>query len=220
MPTLNIPDTHKQGFKYFIGLKNNIRIELIKKIGNATVGLSPIRLSKEISGKLNIEKSTLDAIIPLIFSLFSAKESLGIDVDSFTDGIVEALERTGDEKLKPTKNLKEQLIELLSTKDSFYFTFKANNLLAEREKLLLDTNILTDIRPVFDDDQDYKIKCSLIIHNLKIEFLEHSEHKEIFFALDSDDLKKLKDNITRAEKKEKSIREQFKTSNVSFLDIN
>lgn len=219
MPTLNIPDTHKQGFKYFIGLKNNIRIELIKKIENATVGLSPIRLSKEISGKLNIEKSKLDAIIPLIFSLFSAKESLGMDVDSFTDEIVEALERTDEVKLKPTKNLKQQLIELLSTKDSFYFTFKAINLAEEREKLLYNTNILTDIRPVFGEGHDYKIKCSLIIHNLKIEFLEHSERKEIYLALDSEDLKKLKDNLTRAEEKEKAIREQFKTSNVSFLDI-
>ncbi len=219
MPSLNIPDTQKQGFKYFIGLKDNIRLQLIKEIEKAKIGLSPDELARELSKKISIEKSNLDAIITLIFSLFSAKEYLGISVDLFTDGIVEALERMDDAKLKPSKNLKEQLIELLSTKDSFYFTFKANNLAAEREKLLYNTNILTDIRPVFGEGQDYKIKCSLIIHNLKIEFLEHSEHKEIYLALDSEDLKKLKDNLTRAEEKEKAIREQFKTSNVSFLDI-
>jgi len=219
MPFLNIPDTQKQGFKYFIDLKNNIRLQLIKEIKKTKIGLSPDKLARELSKKISIEKSNLDAIIILISSLFSAKEYLGISVDLFTDGIIEALERTDDEKLKPSKNLKKQLIELLRTKDSFYFTFKAINLAEEREKLLYNTNILTDIRPVFGEGHDYKIKCSLIIHNLKIEFLEHSERKEIYLALDSEDLKKLKDNLTRAEEKEKAIREQFKTSNVSFLDI-
>ncbi|MFQ5752361.1 MAG: hypothetical protein ACE5HI_10220 [bacterium] len=217
---LSIPDIHKQGFKYFIKLKDNKRVELIKEIENAPIGLSPIKLAQQISGKLNLEKSKLDAIIPLIFSLFSARQSLGIDVDSFTDGIIEALERTGDEKLKTTKNFRKQLIQLLSIKGSFYFSFKAYNLSAEREKLLTNTNILTDIRPVFGDEQDFNIKCSVIIHNLKIEFFEHNnEHREVYLALDSEDLKKLKDNIIRAEEKEKAIREQFKKTNISFLDI-
>ncbi len=215
MPSLNIPDIHKQGFKYFIGLKKTLRIELIKEIEKAKIGSSPVKLAKELSEKLSIEKSKLDAIIPLVFSLFNAKESMGIGIESFTNLVVEALEQTNDEKLKPTKNVKEQLIQLFSIKGSFYFNFKANNLVSERGKLLYNANIFTDIRPVFGDDQDYEIKCSLILHNMKIEYQEDAEFKEIFFAVNADGLKKLKEIILRAEEKEKAIKKKIK---ISFLN--
>ncbi len=220
MPTFNIPEKHQQGFEYFIALKDNLRSQLIKEIEKAPIGLPLGKLSKELAEILNLGISKLEPIMNMIISLYSAKESFGLDVDSFVDGIIDALENTDNEKLKPTKNLRSQLIQILSKRDSFYFTFKANNLVAEREKLLLNTSILTDIRPVFSDEKDYKIKCSLIIHNLKIEFMVDDEYKEIYFALENEDLKKLKDIIVRAEEKEKAIREQFKSPNISFLDIN
>ena len=219
MAVLEIPERHKKGFEYFIALDNQLRNKLIKELDSLPIGLSLEDTDGALSKKLNKKRSELFEIIRTFFSLISARESSGVDLDTFIDEIIEALEETKDNKLKPDNTLKDQLTEILSSKGSFYITFKATTLVGEREKLLGNTRIITDVRPVFNEENDCKIESFLLIHNLKIVYHEGEEHKEVYFALDKNDLKILKEHIQRAEEKEKSIREQFKTINISFLDI-
>lgn len=48
---------------------------------------------------------------------------------------------------------------------------------------------------------------------------EEGQNKEMYFALDNEDLKKLKNNILRAQRKEETIKKQFKISKIPFIDI-
>jgi len=215
MARFNIPDEHKKGFEYFISLDDDLREKLIDEIERAPIGLSPIKLAAHLSLKTEIKKNELNAIVETLFSLYGAKENTGIELNVFLEGIIEALSEIG---LKPDKRLKSQLQKFLGLR-GFYITFKAINLATEKEKILIGSTILTDIRPVFDERNGLDIKCSLITHSLKIEYREDSDFKEIYFALDSNDLIKLKEYIFRAEEKEAVVRRKFENSNISFLDI-
>ena len=100
----------------------------------------------------------------------------------------------------------------------FILKFKSTFLSREREKILRESNVYTDIRPIFNDDGT-KIFSSMILHNLKIAYLDNNGHfEEIYLALDDEDLAKLKANIIRAEEKEKSIRKKLKSVDLPLLD--
>ena len=217
MAVLQIPERHKKGFGHLISLDNELRNKLIKELNSLPIGLSLEEITKKLSQKLNLKKSELFQIIRTFFSLISNQEESRVDLNIFVDDIIEALKE--DEKLEPDIALKSQLTEILSSRGLFYYTSKATTLVNEREKLLVNTRIVTDVRPVFNEEKDCKIENLLVIHNLKIEYHEGSEHKELYFALDGSDLKRLKEHIQRAEEKEKAIREQFKSINIPFLDI-
>lgn len=217
MAKLEIPERRKKGFEYFIALEDELRNKLISELNNIPIELSLEEIVEELSKKLNLNKNELFEIIKTFFSLFFVNESYEIDLNTFIDDITEALEETKEKKLKPDENFNNQLKKLLSSKGSFYVVFKANRLISEREKLLVNTRILTDVRPVFNEEKDCKIESFLVIHNLKIEYHERDEHKEIYFALDNNDLKRLKEFIEKAEEKEKVIKEQLKTIKVPFL---
>jgi len=216
---LTIPERFHQGFKYFFDLTDKKQDALIKTINDLQMGLSPSKITEEISQKLKLDKSRTEEIVDVLFSLIRAKESFDDDLELFVDRIVDALEGAKIVKAKPKKKLSDLLFKFLNLRGSFYFTFKGIDLSTERQKILSESKIFTDIRPIFGDSKDYNINCSLIIHNLKIEYFEDAKQKNIFFALDSKDLKDLKDIIIRAQEKEKAIEKQYKKSNISFLEI-
>jgi hypothetical protein len=212
-----IPEIYQKGFKFLFKLSDEIRNQLLEELKNAPDNLSLDDLVNRLGLTLKIEKNEIDEIIRSILSLFALKESEDLDITTFASEIAEALKKTKDEALKPPVNF--QLESLLSLLESpFYIKTKATRLAAERDRILLNTRIITDVRPIFTEDISCKIKANMILHNLKIEYAESGQFKEINFALDKDDLKKLKDYIERAEKKEKVLREELKKTDIIILD--
>jgi hypothetical protein len=96
---------------------------------------------------------------------------------------------------------------------------KAMGLRNEYERIVTDTRILSDIRPVFDDDQeDPSIKAAIVNHTLRFTYnAGDGERHETHFALDVDDLKKLKAQIDKALKKDKASQGLVEAANVVVL---
>ncbi|MGH7900629.1 MAG: hypothetical protein ACRENZ_02720 [Thermodesulfobacteriota bacterium] len=219
MAIYRIPEAYQKGFEFLIELNDEIRNRLIEEIKNAPDNLSLDDLADKLAETLSIEKNKINEIIQTILSLFNLKESSNLDTTTIVTEIVEALQKTKDEALKPPANFHKQLESLLSLVESpFYIKTKATRLATERDIILLNTRIITDVRPIFTEDISCEIKANIILHNLKIGYAESRQLKEIYFALDKDDLKKLKDNIERAEKKEKVLREELKKTNIITID--
>ncbi|NIR52267.1 hypothetical protein GWO43_27110 [candidate division KSB1 bacterium] len=216
MARLRIPERSKQGFKDFIEFGDDLQQKLIQELDNVPIGLSSEKTAERLSQSLGVEIEKVHEIVDLIGSLFLNKEKAKVDLDTFVEDVCEALEQ---ENFKLKKTFKERLKSLLSLESHFYMTFKARRLAYEREKLLLDTRILTDARPVFSENNSSKVDGFILIHNLKIEYYEGEDHKELYLAPDNSDLEKLKWQIKRAEDKEKAVKEQFSQINLSILDL-
>jgi len=70
------------------------------------------------------------------------------------------------------------------------------------EVVLVDTKIITDIRPIFIKDKDSEILSgSLITNQLRILYDDSDSSEEIYFYLDKSDLIDLKDSIETALKR-------------------
>ncbi len=59
----------------------------------------------------------------------------------------------------------------------------------------------------------------MIIHMLQIGFHTGGEHREYYFALDADDIRKLKGVIERAEKKTTALQAILKKAEVNYLEV-
>jgi len=217
MTKYNIPARYKHAFEIFLKLNQKTITKFIYELENAPKGLLPDELSKTLSKKLDLDEIELEALIDMVFSLFGFKERYEIELKEFANGIVEALKHTKNKNLKIDENTYNRLIEVLSASGNFIITLKATDMLKERERLIMDSRIITDIRPIFNESSE--VVGSIVIHNLNINYTEGEITKEIYFALDKSDLKLLKENIQKAEIEEKAIKVKYSLLKDDFIEV-
>ena len=96
---------------------------------------------------------------------------------------------------------------------------KAGRLQRDGERLYCDAKILSDIRPVFGPKPTVMPPGAVVTHTLRIGYHEGGDHKEFYVILDADDLEALKNTVTRAEAKDKVLRQLLKTAKLSDLGV-
>lgn len=217
MATYRIPEYVKEGFSIIIKSPPKKFDTLINVLNKVPKRLLPSELSDYLLKKKIYSEKQSSKIVDVLASLYRLKESETKSINEIVENICQALRETNDVNLKPRPNFEKSLTSLLSLK-TIGASFKALGLLTDYEKTFVDSRIILDIRPVFDDNLDNKIETGVIVHNLRIEYHKGKDtHEEIFLALDSNDLNKLKEQILRALKKEKSIKLNLK-DNFNFIE--
>jgi hypothetical protein len=77
---------------------------------------------------------------------------------------------------------------------------------------------LSDIRPVFSEDIQSRPTGAVLVHSLKIEFMESGERKQFFVALDSSDLELMSEVLSRAKQKDLVLRKILADSDMQLLE--
>ena len=180
-------------------------VQLIKIFGD--VKPNPLRrseLNDLVSDVLNEE----DAAVLLRQLLGFGK--LQRDLDASSDEIIKAVEDAAkdaawsSEEIEAWKGAAGQFQSLLDC-DATHAVVKAVDLALDHQRLYQTARILTDIRPVFDDDRDNFLGA--VVHNiLRIKFFEGGGSKDVTFVLSEEDIFKLRDSCERALKKSKLAR--------------
>lgn len=106
-------------------------------------------------------------------------------------------------------------LDRLKALDNVITSIKASLLLAERERLLLSSRVITDVRPVLEDS--LSSAAVLIINTLKIEFQEEGEKKTAFIAIDEQDIDSLISSLERAKRKSDSLKNTFESSGTRVI---
>jgi len=212
MSKLRIPESHKEGFKILSNLSEVDFKKLLNALSKINRGTLPDKLSTSLSEEANIEKNIASEIAKILFSIYSLKERFGDNTSEVTDELSLALKNSDVDLGKKNKwdRLEERLKKMLSFDQTIGNTFKALKLLSEYDKIFVDSKIVTDIRPSFNDQDNMSTNTALIVHNLKVEYHKDDGHEEIYLALDSSDLDELKRQIERAKKKEDKIKDTLK----------
>ena len=221
MTRFKIPEKYKKGFNNYIALSAKVKNELLKNIEAAPLDILSSEQSELVTylvNKVDVNEEELGDIIGSIFSLFNLQESIEeLGLQNFVNEIINALK---DAKIEVPPDLAQYLFKLLSI-NSVSLVKKATELALDRQNILKSTRIITDIRPVFGLKKDDEMESVTVVHNIRIEYANRDslfETNRVYFALDSKDLKKLGEDIKRAEKKEKAIKEKLSTV-ISFIDI-
>jgi hypothetical protein len=214
MAEVRIRKENERDFELLFSLSEETLGFLVDNLEKAEIGLSPKKLSGQLHELLGIAPGDLERIINLVYGVNQVRLSSGFSPDQVANDFVDALGRTGNESLK-RDCARNYLLRILSIGGSTTATIKATETAVDRDKILMDTKIITDIRPIFDRDS---ISGLVVIHTLKIEYRdERGKSNEIYFALDRDDLKNLWENISLAESRENSIKTSIAGS--KFVDL-
>jgi hypothetical protein len=89
---------------------------------------------------------------------------------------------------------------------------RARDLLGEHDNLLLTARIVTDLRPLFEDDAQAPFQAAVIGHSLRLRLAGDTKRSSFTVALDSADLKFLRYQIERALEKDATLRAFVKKS--------
>ena len=109
--------------------------------------------------------------------------------------------------------------KLLQCEESIGISAKALSLLYDEQKVVSGSKILSDIRPVFLSDPEGAPPAALIIHSLKLQFMEDGAEKELFVTMDSSDLMDLQRVVDRAIKKEETLKTLLSDTRTSWLGV-
>ena len=163
----------------------------------------------------------LQEVTQLILALYRVREFTEASDKAFLGDLIQCIHSSSFAGLegideKENSDLRSHLGRLLNV-SNLRMAAKAHRLQRAGERLYCDAKILSDIRPVFDEDVETVPAGAVVGHTLRLGYHERGEHKEFFVVLDDVDLEKLRAVIERAESKNKTLLKLLKGSGLKDL---
>jgi hypothetical protein len=212
MATLQLPQEAVDGIQQIAAIDSEIFARFIDELDSQlSVSLAiesnvdaAVGASKALEGMtVDARKSLSQSIINLHFLASSADKT----VDLVLRDVVESYFRHFPDAatdVDAIKNVELNISAILNLR-VLRASVKAWALSTDNNSLVLSSKILTDIRPIFDDNLAGPNLGSVITHTLRFNILTEGKHQSVYMVADSGDLRKLRDVIDRALSKETAI---------------
>lgn len=222
----SIPPVYVQGFADMFHLTEDEFKNLIDRLELTSLTSSIRKLANTITDNPSKNDTIRDIFLSVGSLTIFIEKGMSIEeiaenvYYSFLSQIDNEMVDIADFDSEPGKHIfTSRIITLLKT-ERLYYAAKSNDLMGEYQNVFIEARTITDIRPVFNLNLEDNPKASLIIHNLHIHYSREHEgaHQDIYLAMDSNDLKILKELILRAEKKENSLRSFINNSGMINLN--
>lgn len=208
------------------GLKplSTISVEAFREFLSALDATVPVSMSIEddlkrfSSSTPNLQSLSDDERVALSSAIIGAhfiRSSPGMTEAEFLADIRDSAINAGYQEDAVTK-LVSNVSDAISSQ-VLRASIKAWALSSEQERLYLSSRILTDVRPIFGDDDCNQLLASVMIHTLKITTRADGRPQSVFVALDNDDIVELRSALDRALSKAEVVSVQLK--NTAFLPI-
>ncbi|MEH2158813.1 hypothetical protein [Nostoc sp.] len=224
MKNLRIPAQYQLGFTLIIKIHESFFNKLMKAITEIHPFISIDSLVEEISPKLEeIAINDLQEVLRAIRSIYALGNQENLNKNEIITGLKNAVSSDdtfsdlSDEELA---RFGERLAKLLAIDGSISISSKAISLLQEYDHILLNSHILTDVRPVFKSEAKEGIAGALIVYTLKIEYQDASGLREFYVALDSNDVRNLQGQLSESLVKAEVIESMLNKVDVLYLDPN
>jgi hypothetical protein len=217
--SVDIPEQALPDLKRVVDLDDAHFSSLMAAIGETAPSLTRDQFFKKLSVQIDLPAEDILAILRAAFALYNAKERAECSSQEMAEAVTNSPTISAAADFPPEKKdmLRSRLTLLLGIDHSLGITVKALDVMTEHERIFCKARILSDIRPVFTDKLESA--AAMIIHMLQIGFHTGGEHREYYFALDADDIRKLKGVIERAEKKTTALQAILKKAEVNYLEV-
>lgn len=186
---------------------------IIEALGPNKATLSSVE--RDFAAKAKLPLRDAQEIVRQLISLQSLMARLGIGPDEFYDALTESLEVDASDDWKKRnlglwKEARGTIVSILGPTNPLQLFEKALRLAGEYQNILHFSNIITDLRPIFDEAGSDIVQMQ-VQHSLGIEYDDGQRRTKVFFALDSADIANLKRVCERAQAKEITLRDKIKT---------
>lgn len=212
--TLNLPSELQIGVEKMVRLSAIERGEFALAVEGVEPVLGEVAFTGQIEPKLEkLSKEDLRSMVWTVFQLQTGSDALGMPPHRFAELVVESLEVADEDK---PAGFAQWLGAILEAR-SVVLSAKAMNVFLDHDHTYSEARILTDIRAVWQDDVQSDPEVGVVYHLLKLIYWEGRSTRQMFVAMDSNDLRSLKDSIERAQSKERSLQRWLSQKEFALL---
>jgi hypothetical protein len=219
---LRIPQYFHASFVDLLRLNEGSYEELVKALEEATPTLFKGDLASFVADRVSFDAGIAKGLINALVSLYIVRRSgPQLTEAEFVDDVCKALDAAENPKLRPENGnwdtFKRRLERLLQFETSVGITSKALDVMWQNQRVFCDAGarMISDVRPVFKNGVSDPPIAAVVVHTLKIAYHEGGEVHEFYVALDSADLKFLRELLQREEDKLESLKSML---NVQYLE--
>ena len=221
MPMYGIPPQVIPGLQQIITLDE----KQLNSVGNIFTAIESEENLREATGKsapeIGISIQDVETIIRALISMSGiyseSKDTPEKFSEDFTQSFSLHANNTNKDELAQFKKNITYLLSRIGVK--MRRIIKTREVITENQNNFFESRIISDIRIVFDDDNnlDKADQLAVIVHNLRIRYASNASPRgEIFISLDIADLHHLQKVIDRAIEKDKVMRTN--AHKLTFID--
>lgn len=216
---LRIPQQYEKGYAKIDSLSDEAVQELLEALKNIPGTFNESRLSVAVAQMVNIPDSDVEEIVAALLSLYSYRDYSQAAVSEVAEGIAQAMLGIESQSLRLSPDDFQNRLAALLDIELLETAVRAAVLSSENQHSMMDTRVITDVRPVFDTQNPESAPTgAVILHTLKINYQGDSGPKDFFVTLDASDVRRLSDQLERATSKAKSLKSLLKTTEVRYID--
>lgn len=205
---VNIPERYQKGFEKIATAEDRAINSLLKALQPSSTIMNVDDLVKKAARSSDLEQQDAFEVFRAVLSLYSLRDYENLSTDELISELGDAFQVSQ----KP-KDISDEQIEIFKSRielflkidDPLDVSYKASRLLIEYEHILLNTRILTDIRPIFKSNLNEGLSGVIVAHILRLLYRDAKGDKELFVALDSKDVSLLLEQAKRALQKEEVL---------------
>ena len=212
---LNIPERLKSTVIKILKLSGEDRSELLSAFLSVQINASSEAYEETVMESLpKYSEEEIEGFVRFFFSLSNLSEHG--NPSKVAKDFVRAIRRFDDDEIEgfSDETFNEFTIfitSLLASSSNLKLNAKALRLMWQHDQIYLHSEIFSDIRPIFSQETPEAMpQSAVIIHKLKVNFRQNDEPKDMYFAMDYNDLQDLKASAERAIEKHKALSEAIK----------
>jgi hypothetical protein len=156
-----------------------------------------------------------DTVLGVLFSLSSLHSTHSWDLKDIAESVSRSTELDLDDEAQG--RLVKRLLSALALEPIAAFA-KAVDVVADQNHILHTTRILTDVRPVFQDDPKAAPLGAVVLHTVKLEYFSEGRMRRLYVSASESDLRSLRDAIDRAIEKAENLRPLLDRVGLSNID--
>jgi hypothetical protein len=214
MPTIHIPEYFRATVQHIGSISDDEFEALRERISALKPHVKPEKLVAQVDSDEDGSREV--EIVQTLASLSIARLSRDASVSDFSRDVARSTAKQPGSKVEDVVRLEARLKALLDI-HAISISARAFDVQHEYERVFHSARIVTDVRPLFDASGT-NATGAMIVHNLKISYVQNAQQKAVMFALDDADLAELKKLLERAEMKSDVLAKLISKAGVPYFE--
>jgi hypothetical protein len=215
---IKIPKAHEEPLRELARMDPARRQRLVQAIRSAKAVLDPKDLISLVEHAMDLDGKAVSAIVWMLISMYRAADGAPGGFAKNVGDTARGLFKGPEAETVDWAKLSDDISTVLACHESLGVTAKVLDVRREYANVFCSARILTDVRPVFGPDPTQTPLAAAIVHTVRIAHHTGDSHEDFYVALDSADLRSLRDQIERALKKEASLKGVLGATSLKYLD--
>lgn len=218
-PPLPISDRHRPSFVLLSRMPQEQFDNVAAAFEVPHSALDQQQLAASLEDSAGLDADDALAAVRAATELSTFRHTVGMSADRTAQRVAEWLDL--DPAHKSRERFVDRAVHILEC-SSVRLLGKAASIGYQHERLFVDAQVLTDLRPVFEDDisDDHGPLGAVLSHLLRLHIIgQTGTHEDVYVALDDGDIATLREALDRAERKSALLRGRLQNLSLTMIDM-